>query len=121
MLAGLPPSRKSSRGGAKSPNDIATLLDQRIERIKLLEARAINGDSASTIETKPNPTIEVRPALPRLPDRRYRRFSAARPLSLYLPHTPRRPPPPPISSSPPTGNTTPKPHQEPHPAPRPPH
>src|SRR5258708_39911815 len=98
MLAGLPPSRKSSRGGAKSPNDIATLLDQRIERIKLLEARAINGDSASAIETKPNPTIEVRPALPRLPDRRYRRFYATRPPLMYCPHrTP--PPPPPLFSS----------------------
>jgi len=51
-----------------APNDFATLLDQRIERRKLLETRAINGDSASAIETKPNPTIEVRPALPRLPD-----------------------------------------------------
>jgi hypothetical protein len=48
-----------------SEDDFATLLDQRIERMKLLEARAINGDTA--IETKPNSTIEVRPALPDWP------------------------------------------------------
>src|SRR5258708_32676072 len=100
MLAGLPPSRKSSRGGAKSPNDIATLLDQRIERIKLLEARAINGDSASTIETKPNPTIEVRPALPRLPDRRYRRVSGAPPPLSDRPPRTRPPRPPQVQSCP---------------------
>src|SRR5258708_40239076 len=113
MLAGLPPSRKSSRGGAKSPNDIATLLDQRIERIKLLEARAINGDSASTIETKPNPTIEVRPALPRLPDRRYRRFSAAPPPLLFSPPPTRRPDTPLISTFPQRGDTNPNPHTRP--------
>src|SRR5258708_38691784 len=109
MLAGLPPSRKSSRGGAKSPNDIATLLDQRIERIKLLEARAINGDSASTIETKPNPTIEVRPALPRLPDRRYRRFFATAPFQLEPPHKLLRLTPSSLTASHHRENTTPTP------------
>src|SRR5258708_21935372 len=112
MLAGLPPSRKSSRGGAKSPNDIATLLDQRIERIKLLEARAINGDSASTIETKPNPTIEVRPALPRLPDRRYRRCYAPPPLLYYLPPQHRPLPPPPFPAFPHPGHTPPTPTRQ---------
>jgi hypothetical protein len=74
-IAALPfESPKLAVTAVVTDNDIATLLDKRIERMKLLEGKAINGDSASAIETKPNPTIEVRPAPPRLPDRRYRRF-----------------------------------------------
>jgi|SRR5262249_21041231 len=47
-------------------NDFATLLDRRLKRIEEMKAKAI--------EAKPVPEIEVEPVLPRLVDRRYRRF-----------------------------------------------
>jgi hypothetical protein len=44
--------------------DFATLLDRRLERMK--EVRQI--------EAQPTPPVEVKPPLPRLPDRRCRRI-----------------------------------------------
>jgi hypothetical protein len=45
--------------------DFATLLDRRLKRIAELEATPINASK---------PEIEVKPPMPRLADRRYRRF-----------------------------------------------
>jgi hypothetical protein len=48
-------------------NDIATLLDRRLKRIQQMEMKVI--------EAQPQPqTIEVRPSLPRVTDRRFRRM-----------------------------------------------
>jgi hypothetical protein len=49
-------------------NDLATLLDQRLKRVAELEkgnGKVIDG---------PTPQVEVKPPMPRLADRRYRRF-----------------------------------------------
>jgi hypothetical protein len=46
--------------------DFATLLDRRLERIKQLKATAV-------IDAEP-PQVETKQPLPRLADRRYRRF-----------------------------------------------
>ena len=49
-------------------NDLATLLDRRIKRLQEIEAGKL-------IEAKPQPTpVEVKPPMPRLADRRYRRL-----------------------------------------------
>jgi anti-sigma-K factor RskA len=45
-------------------NDFATLLDRRLKRIKEMKAKVIERA----------PQVEVKPALPRLADRRYRRL-----------------------------------------------
>jgi hypothetical protein len=45
--------------------DFATLLDRRLKRIAELEATPINSSK---------PEIEVKPPMPRIADRRYRRF-----------------------------------------------
>jgi hypothetical protein len=45
--------------------DFATLLDRRLKRIAELEATPINASK---------PEIEVKPPMPRIADRRYRRF-----------------------------------------------
>jgi hypothetical protein len=44
-------------------NDFASLLDCRLKRIQEMKAKAIEGTQ-----------VEVKPALPRLADRRYRRL-----------------------------------------------
>ena len=49
-----------------SEQDFATLLDRRLEKIKQLEA-------APVIDAKPE-QVETKQPLPRLADRRYRRF-----------------------------------------------
>jgi hypothetical protein len=49
-------------------NDLATLLDRRIKRLQEMEAGRL-------IEARPQPTaVEVKPPMPRLADRRYRRL-----------------------------------------------
>jgi hypothetical protein len=45
-------------------NDVATLLDRRLKRIEEMKAKAIEA----------TPQVEIKPALPGLADRRYRRF-----------------------------------------------
>ena len=47
-----------------SEHDFATLLDRRLKRIEEMKAKAI----------EEMPQVEVKPALPGLADRRYRRF-----------------------------------------------
>jgi len=47
-----------------SEQDFATLLDRRLKRIEEMKAKEIEA----------TPPIDVKPALPRLADRRYRRF-----------------------------------------------
>jgi hypothetical protein len=47
-----------------SEQDFATLLDRRLKRIEEMKAKAIEA----------TPQVEVKPALPGLSDRRYRRF-----------------------------------------------
>jgi hypothetical protein len=49
-----------------SENDLATLLDRRLKRIEQMEMKVI--------EAKPQPQMEVKPPMPRLADRRYRRM-----------------------------------------------
>jgi len=46
-------------------SDFATLLDERIKRME---------ERTKVIEAKPHPPVEAKPSLPRLADRRYRRF-----------------------------------------------
>jgi hypothetical protein len=48
-----------------SEQDFATVLERRLKRIAELEATPINGNK---------PEIEVKPSMPRIADRRYRRF-----------------------------------------------
>ena len=47
-----------------SESDFATLLDARIKRLQ----------AAKLIEHQPQPAVEVKPPLPRIADRRYRRI-----------------------------------------------
>jgi hypothetical protein len=51
--------------------DFAVLLDERLENLKRLEQDQANG---KVIEAAPSPPVEVKPPMPRLADRRYRRF-----------------------------------------------
>ena len=44
----------------------ADLLERRLKRIEQIDQKLI--------EAKPTPRVEVKPALPRLPDKRYRRI-----------------------------------------------
>jgi hypothetical protein len=53
-----------------SEQDFATLLDARIERMKLIE----QAKPEPTNGGKPAPQVEVKPPLPRVPDRRFRRI-----------------------------------------------
>jgi hypothetical protein len=67
-IAALPfESPKLAVTAQVSEQDFATLLDQRLERLKQME----NGRTKS-IET--TPPVEVKPPPPRIPDRRFRRF-----------------------------------------------
>ena len=51
-----------------SERDFAVILDRRIKRLQEMEAGKL-------IEAKPQPNaVEVKPPMPRLADRRYRRF-----------------------------------------------
>jgi hypothetical protein len=47
--------------------DFAAILDLRIARLKELE-------QAKLIEAQPHPAVEIKPPLPRIPDRRFRRI-----------------------------------------------
>ena len=51
-----------------SESDFAAVLDRRLENLKRLEQNQANGRAA------PTPPVEVKPPMPRLADRRYRRF-----------------------------------------------
>src|SRR5262245_18946843 len=57
--------------------DFATLLDRRLKRLeemKLIDAYGAKVIEATEVETKAQPEVETKPPLPRLADRRYRRF-----------------------------------------------
>ena len=49
-------------------HDFAVLLDRRLENLKRLE------QNQGVIEAAPTPPVEVKPPMPRLADRRYRRL-----------------------------------------------
>jgi hypothetical protein len=51
--------------------DFAVLLDERLENLKRLEQDQADG---KLIEAATNQQVEVKPPMPRLTDRRYRRF-----------------------------------------------
>jgi hypothetical protein len=64
-IAALPfESPKLAVTAVVSEQDFATLLDRRLKRIEEMKAKAVEG----------TPQVEVKPALPRLSDRRYRRL-----------------------------------------------
>jgi len=64
MIAALPfETPKLAVTATVSEHDFATLLDRRLKRIEEMKAKAIEA-----------PQVEVKPALPGLSDRRYRRF-----------------------------------------------
>jgi hypothetical protein len=63
-IAALPfESPKLAVTAQVSEQDFATLLDQRLKRM----------DAMKTVEAEAQP-VEVKPSMPRLADRRYRRF-----------------------------------------------
>jgi hypothetical protein len=65
MIAALPfKTPKLAVTATVSEHDFTTLLDRRLKRIEEMRAEAIEA----------TPQVEVKPALPGLSDRRYRRF-----------------------------------------------
>jgi hypothetical protein len=51
--------------------DFAVLLDRRLENMRRLEQAPANGKA---IEAVPSPAVEVKPQMPRVADRRFRRI-----------------------------------------------
>jgi hypothetical protein len=55
-------------------HDFATLLDQRIANMQRINNQVATNGNGKVIEAKPVPQIEVKPHMPRINDRRFRRI-----------------------------------------------